>query len=155
MESFIVWSHKTHISAQVTDLHPVGYRHTWDEGHILLELSASVYTIHRTTRAPSYYLYQYWLIIIGLVAFPEGKFTGNAQDMLLRVSKLLIWNNSRVFQGPCSCPLRNDSVTTTKHRATNHAAMIWAPPLLAFCDGNPLVSSGFPSQRVTNVELWC
>ena len=27
--------------------------------------------------------------------------------------------------------------------------------LLALCEGNPLVTSGFPSQRASNMELWC
>ena len=27
--------------------------------------------------------------------------------------------------------------------------------LLALCEGNPLVTSGFPSQKASNLELWC
>ena len=27
--------------------------------------------------------------------------------------------------------------------------------LLALCEGNPMVTSGFPLQRATNLELWC
>ena len=27
--------------------------------------------------------------------------------------------------------------------------------LLAFCKGNPLVTGGFPTQKTSNVELWC
>ena len=26
---------------------------------------------------------------------------------------------------------------------------------LALCEGNPLVTSGFPSQKASNMELWC
>ena len=41
--------------------------------------------------------------------------------------------------------------------AVNDNIMTWksVPWLLALCEGNPLVTSRFPSQRATNAECWC
>ena len=36
-----------------------------------------------------------------------------------------------------------------------HHQMERVSALLVLCKGNPLVTSGFPSQRSSNMDLWC
>ena len=36
-----------------------------------------------------------------------------------------------------------------------HHEMEMISPLLALCEGYPIATNGFPSQRANNVELWC
>ena len=67
-------------------------------------------------------------------------------DILLTILNHVIWIGKQICLNLCG----DLSLFGTRHHGIKTLST-----LLALCEGNPLVTSGFPSQRVSNAGLWC
>ena len=67
--------------------------------------------------------------------------------------KSIEWNRPCVYKGMFSLSALH-VVSVTDIESWCHHDMETLSALLALCEGNPLLSSGFPSQRASNAELW-
>ena len=109
------------------------------------------YTIHLPSKMHYITYYQPTLLPTCLIAFmckikqnapqPPGENQGKWAGLLMRTRQLFYtdgWDN-----------------TTETYKTMMKSWHGNCFKLLALCEGNPPVTGGFPSQRVSNAEFWC